>query len=328
MEETRVDPLTHVVIGLGTAGLSGQPIALNNPIYIGAVLGAVVPDLDVITHFSSSFSFLKHHRGVSHSLVGILGISLIITALLAFFFPGGYYLSYFAWTFLGALSHSITDSLNSYGIQFWWPFQNTRWTANLLVLFDHWLILFYLLLLFSWQMPLMTSRLVLVIITIYLVFRYRMRIKMEKYLAKYFRLKGEDRAVVMPAQFGFSNWEFVVENKKEFILGKIKYFGFKVSTEIKLAKASKNPFIDGALNSKVGKFFRIFTPFMHLEYKKEKGRHVVFFRDLRYMIKKTGFLHTATVIVSDELKVMSSYLHTFNNDSIVPEKESSKSLPG
>ncbi len=311
-----MDPFTHAIIGLGTAALSGQPLTLTNPIYIGAALGAIAPDIDVATH-SNPFSFLKHHRGVSHSLPGIVVISLLIAAYLTRLFPQADFLTCWGWTFMGTLSHSIADSLNSYGTQLWWPFKTQKWTANLLVLYDPYLLVFYLLLLFSLPGPAAASRLVLLLVSFYLYMRYRMRQQLTGHLKNALNLSAEDKVVVMPAQFGFSRWEFVIDKNKEFILGKINYYGLTVSEKLKLVK-EQNPFTEKALNSRMGRFFSFFTPHLHLEYRQEKGNHVVFFRDLRYMRRHSRFLHTATVIINDELNVIASYLHPFRQDAFYP----------
>ncbi len=311
-----MDPITHAVIGLGTAALSGQPIAFTNPIYIGAVLGAIAPDIDVATH-PNPLSFLRHHRGVSHSLPGIAVISFLIASCLTLVFPQANFLACWGWTFLGAFSHSILDSFNSYGTQLWWPFMKEKWTVNLLVLYDPYLLLLYFMLLFSLPGPGSASRLVLVLVGLYLYGRYRMRQHLTGHLKRTLGLSHQDKVVVMPAQFGFARWEFVIDKQKEFILGKINYYGLTISEKVKLVK-EHNSFTERALASSMGRFFRCFTPHLHLEYRLEDGKHVVFFRDLRFMRSQKRFLHTATVIINDELKVIGSCLHAFRQESIYP----------
>ncbi len=313
-----MDPITHAVIGLGTAALSGQPLVLANPIYIGTVLGAMAPDIDMAAHWNP-LSFLKHHRGVSHSLPGILVISFLIAACLAYYFPGAGFAVCWGWTFLGALSHSLLDSLNSYGTQLWWPWQGKKWTGNLLVLFDPYLPLLFLLPLLSLPLTGNDPRLAPVLAALYLGGRYRMKRQLAGYLKKALGLSDQDLVVVMPARFGFARWEFVIEGKREFILGKINYYGLTISEKINLVK-EQNPFTEQALASRLGKFFRRFTPFLHAEYRREEGKHVVLLRDLRYMSHKK-FLHTATVIISDELQVLASYLHAYREESFYPVVE-------
>ena len=48
-----MDPVTHALIGLGISALSGQPLSPYNPANCAAVVGALVPDLDVLTMLES-----------------------------------------------------------------------------------------------------------------------------------------------------------------------------------------------------------------------------------------------------------------------------------
>ena len=312
-----MDPITHAVIGLGTAALSGQPVVLTNPIYIGAALGALAPDIDVATHVNP-LSFLKHHRGMSHSLAGITFISLIIAIGLNYCFPAVDFFTCWLWTFLGAFSHSILDSLNSYGTQLWWPFLSKKWNASLLMLFDPYLLLLYLVILFGVPQRYLGSGVhILVLPGLYLLGRYWMRQTLAGHLRKTLNLCHETRVVVMPARYGFNRWDFVVDSPKEFILGKINYYGRSISDKINLVKEN-NAFFEQALASKVGRFFRSFTPHLHLEYRRERDKHIVFFRDLRYMERQMNFLHTATVVINDTYDITASYLHPYRQDVSYP----------
>jgi len=107
---------------------------LTNPIYLGSLLGALAPDLDIVLHIKGQVPYLRYHRGPSHGLLGWLfipGNSLI----LGLFFPTILASTLF-WSFMGALSHTLLDILNSHGARLLWPFSNGRTTLNLLTIFD------------------------------------------------------------------------------------------------------------------------------------------------------------------------------------------------
>jgi inner membrane protein len=311
-----VDPITHAIVGLGIAALSGQPLSLTNPIYIGAALGALAPDIDVAAHYNP-LSFLEHHRGASHSLPGILALSGLIAACLAARFPEAALGLCWGWAFLGALSHTLLDSLNSYGTRLWWPWRGRKWTGNLLVLFDPYLPLLWALPFFGFAVPGNPWALPPLLSTLYLGGRYRMKQQLAGYLKKTLGLTDRDRVVLMPARFGFARWEFIIEGQREFILGKINYYGRTVSEKVRLAK-EENPFTERALSSRLGRFFRSFTPHLHAEYRRVQGRNLVLLRDLRYMKSRRRFLHTATVVLSDELQVLASCLHAYREDWAYP----------
>lgn len=57
-----MDSLSHGLIGLAVAGLSGHPFSLNDPIYLATAIGAQAPDFDIIVQLKDNFSYIKQHR--------------------------------------------------------------------------------------------------------------------------------------------------------------------------------------------------------------------------------------------------------------------------
>ena len=60
-----MDPISHGMVGLAIATISGEPIV--GAVSIGTTLGAMAPDLDILAQFKGHLSYLKNHRGMSHS---------------------------------------------------------------------------------------------------------------------------------------------------------------------------------------------------------------------------------------------------------------------
>lgn len=112
-----MDPITHAVVGLGTASLSGQDFTLTNPVYLASITGALAPDLDILLRLGGEITYLKHHRGITHSLPGILILSAITTLGICLVLPSQKILQVFLWAFIGGLSHSLLDIFNSYGVK-------------------------------------------------------------------------------------------------------------------------------------------------------------------------------------------------------------------
>ena len=79
LEDTdTMDTATHFVIGISIAGLahinpslSTEP-TLSHVILIGTIVGSQAPDFDGVTRFfGGSSSYIKNHRGITHSLPAI-----------------------------------------------------------------------------------------------------------------------------------------------------------------------------------------------------------------------------------------------------------------
>ena len=64
-----MDPVTHFLSGacLSRAGFN-RTTGLAT---LTLVLASETPDLDVVTLFGGSVSYLQHHRGITHTLIGV-----------------------------------------------------------------------------------------------------------------------------------------------------------------------------------------------------------------------------------------------------------------
>ena len=138
-----MDPLTHFLTGgcMGRAGFNRKS-ALTT---LTMVLAAEAADIDVLWEFKGSIAALQHHRGITHSFVGV---PFVAAAVLLFVYLGhrlklrlrpprarspeappplpirwGYL--YFC-AVLAALGHLLLDYSTAYGIRLFEPF-NFRW---------------------------------------------------------------------------------------------------------------------------------------------------------------------------------------------------------
>ncbi|MEO0591315.1 MAG: metal-dependent hydrolase, partial [Pseudomonadota bacterium] len=133
-----MDNLTH---GL-TGALMGQ-MGLKTKTGLGLaalVLGANLPDIDVVgLVWLDSQEALGFRRGITHGPIGVALLPFGLAALLWGFDrwqasrgkrPAGRDPVRFVWLYLlgliGAISHSLMDWLNVYGVRFLYPF-DTSW---------------------------------------------------------------------------------------------------------------------------------------------------------------------------------------------------------
>ncbi|HSE14963.1 MAG TPA: metal-dependent hydrolase [Candidatus Deferrimicrobium sp.] len=100
------------------------------------VLGSVLPDADNAASLLGSELYLRIHRGLSHSLLGISVSSLVVALLLARFGKWKDAKRLFLLALLGQLSHVVLDLLNAYGTQILQPFSDARLSLDLLFVVD------------------------------------------------------------------------------------------------------------------------------------------------------------------------------------------------
>lgn len=128
---------------MGRAGLNRKTALATATL----TLAAEAPDLDVLSRFGGSAFALNHHRGFTHSF---LGVPIVAVAVVAFMYgiwrlrgrktrnpdlPPRWGLL-FAYACLAGLSHILLDYTNSYGIRPFWPFSERWYSWDIVFIFE------------------------------------------------------------------------------------------------------------------------------------------------------------------------------------------------
>jgi inner membrane protein len=131
-----LDNLTHTLtaIAMSQAGLNRKTRFAT----LALVIGANLPDIDLLWSGGGRASYLKYHRGFTHSLVGVTVLGAALAALI-------YYLGpkaapprkasppldrrwLFATCWIATGSHFLMDFTNAFGVRVFSPFSE-RWYA-------------------------------------------------------------------------------------------------------------------------------------------------------------------------------------------------------
>ena len=126
-----MEPVTHFLTGacLGRAGFNRRTALATATM----TLAAEAPDLDVFLRFRGPVFGLAHHRGFTHSFLGLLLVSALVVGFMYLVWrlrgqpikdpqrpPRWGMLFLFA--YIAGLSHLLLDFTNNYGIRPFWPF--------------------------------------------------------------------------------------------------------------------------------------------------------------------------------------------------------------
>lgn len=296
-----MDPISHGLIGLGIASLSGEALSLQNPIYFGALIGSLAPDLDIVLQARGDLAYLRHHRGVSHSIPGTALIAGLITPVLTLVFPEASLGTLFLWTWLGALSHAFIDIFNSYGAELLWPVFRKKISVNLLNIFDPYLFFLVSLMLFAEGVIPGVQGWAIGLVILYLFTRFALNRRVRRQLARQYGSQAK-RILVLPALKGNWTWDVFVETKDSFIVGQVYSFSLMFNLRRMLWK-QHNSLIKAALEGRLGKLFKEFTPLYHVSLQPAENGYLVRFYDLRYHLKQQ-FLHTGTAVFNTEQKLV------------------------
>jgi inner membrane protein len=132
-----MDPLTHIATGVAISQFVPSPS--RGWAALTAVLFAVLPDLDYVLIFQDRLSYLKHHRGFSHSLVA-MALFVCAGACLARLVGGPRWVRpVFFIGFLVLASHLFLDWTTSYGTQLLNPFTRAKYSLDWVFIIDPYL---------------------------------------------------------------------------------------------------------------------------------------------------------------------------------------------
>jgi inner membrane protein len=147
-----MDNLTHSLVGL-TAAKAGLE-RLSPGATTLCVLAANAPDADIVVlAFGDRWTFLHHHRGITHAIVGVVvlaillplifyGVDLLI-ARLRKQTPATNLKGLLLVSFIASATHPLLDWTNNYGIRFLLPWSQKWSYGDLVFIVDPylWLIL-------------------------------------------------------------------------------------------------------------------------------------------------------------------------------------------
>lgn len=306
-----MDPISHLVIGAGLAALSGEPFSWTNPIFLGSALGAVAPDLDIVLQLKGDLFYLKHHRGFSHSLPGLILTSGLITGLLSLLFPDSSLVTLFIWTLIGALSHTFFDICNSYGAQLL-PWNSKKFTLNLVQIFDPVVLACFAAMIWATNVTSASVGYMVIVLLGYLGFRFLTRKMLHRRVLKLYRGEEISKLVLLPSVVGVFSWDYLLETAAGNVLGQVHLFKPGVTVIKKLSKEPLNEAICAALKTVIGSIFQDFTPYFHVSYYKDGTKQIVRFFDLRYLLKKE-FMHSATVVLDQRQELVDAIFHPYNS---------------
>jgi inner membrane protein len=145
-----MDPFTHTLVGL-TAAKAGlerlSPLATTV-----CMLTANSPDSDVVVGFvSDRWDYLHHHRGITHSLVGVIALAVIVPAIiwlgerifarLRRTRPRTRFRGLLLASLIVTATHPLMDWTNNYGVRPFLPWSGRWFYGDLVFIVDPYILL-------------------------------------------------------------------------------------------------------------------------------------------------------------------------------------------
>ncbi|MFC0214699.1 metal-dependent hydrolase [Paenibacillus chartarius] len=284
-----MDTGSHLLFGASLAGLAMlQPEVANSPLLAGAVLtatlvGSHAPDFDTVVRLKSYASYIRHHRGVTHSLPALLLWPLAIGGAAAGLFGvWEHVLTLSLWTMAAVIFHVFLDWLNVYGVQCFRPFSKQWHHLDILPLFDPFLFAVHSIGVIAWMTGAAEpGRLFLAVYL--LTFAYiGVRAWHHAHTVRLVKKELEiEQGVchIVPSLWWF-HWQFVLETADTFYNGTIRFRDIRVKDVY--TKDQTHPAIQATMGTDGVRAFLHFAQRVHVRLTEGQDGYVVHWRDLRF----------------------------------------------
>jgi len=283
-----MDTASHLLFGFTLAGLAQlDPVVAQQPellvaVTCGTVIGSQAPDFDTVVRVRGYSSYLRFHRGVTHSIPALLLWPLLITSAVSQLIDvSGAFFTVFLWTFAAVLFHVFLDMLNSYGVQCFRPFTKKWIHLDILAIFEPFLFILHLVGLGLAMMGNFAPGTVFGYVYGCTFGYIALRALYHHYLigrVKAF-LQVEGVYQVSPS-FHWFRWTFVVESADHFYTGKIVYRQIILEEIIK--KEDDNQVIKATIGTDGVRAFLGFAQRVHVTCKELQDGYEVRWSDVRF----------------------------------------------
>ena len=309
-----MEPITHFLTGacLGRAGLNRKTALATATL----TLAAEAPDIDVLGRFGGPAFGFAHHRGFTHSF---LGVPLVAAAAVLVIYgvwrmrgrklknpqlpPRWGLLSLYAC--LAGLSHILLDFTNNYGVRPLWPFSERWFSWDIVFIVEPLILLFLLagLLLPSFFSLIneeigsrsrglkgrLAATLALVgVVLIWGVRDFEHRRAVSALQSRLYRGAEPVRASAYPYWVNPFRWSGVVETRDFFAVVPVDSFTPEVDREDRMSihiKPEETPATLAAKKSYLGRVYLDWAqyPIAEVEHRPDsEAAYIVSFHDLRY----------------------------------------------
>ncbi|RXZ84270.1 metal-dependent hydrolase [Paenibacillaceae bacterium] len=319
-----MDSGTHLVMGLGLAGLSmvDPVVAANSTVFAavvaGTVIGSQAPDLDGLLRLKNNATYIKNHRGFSHSIPAALIWTLLITFAIQIVFKGQLPLLHVGgWVMLAVAVHIISDLFNSYGTQAARPFSK-RWISwNIIHIFDPVIFVSHLIAILLWVAgvfpPAAMFPVFYALIVCYYAWRTTVHYRLETRLAALDPESADKGEYVLIPTLSLFTWNVVKQLKDgSFVIGDLKNQRVRW---LDRARCDDHPAVNQSKNDPAIQSFLYLTSFACAEVKEYSWGYEVRWSDVRYRHRKQ-YPFVAVLMLDLDYRTIGSYVGWLSDDRL------------
>ena len=304
-----MDTATHFVMGIALGGLAlADPVVANSApttvaVMTAVIIGSQAPDVDTVLKLRNNAVYIRHHRGITHSLPAVVLWPLLITAILSFLFTDSNLLHLWLWTQLAVALHVFVDIFNAYGTQALRPFSN-KWVAlGVINTFDPFIFIMHCVGIAVWAFganPVTTFITIYIVIIGYYIVRFMLQ-RAIKHTVHHL-IKDEELVIVAPT-IRFWVWRVAAVSGTHYYVGSAYGRSVTIYDEFEILPMPKTKTFDVALAHPNFQSFVSFSPLYNWELSElENGLTEIRLIDLRYRSNdRYNFVAVAHLNSDDEI---------------------------
>lgn len=321
-----MDTATHLVMGLGLAGLSFvDPVVasdhkLAGVVMLATILGSQAPDADTALRLKDNAIYIRNHRGITHSLPFLILWPALISFVLGpiFGFTDLNALSHIAlWSFIGVGVHIFSDLFNTYGTQAARPFTE-KWIAwNIIHIFDPFIFGSHIAAILLWITGIVTAQPLFITLYACTILYYIWRTVVHKRLTRNIKLKDihhspGERYIVIPT-ISLKRWNIVkVKVDGSYDVGQL------VNNRLewfKHAVCSTHPAVEHSKEHPDIQSFLYFTSYAVAEVEELPSGYIVRWGDVRYSHRKQ-YPFVAVLAMDNQFRPLNTYVGWLSSEKL------------
>lgn len=305
-----MDTGTHIVMGvaIGSLAIAAPELSIetSTAIFSGVLVGSLIPDIDTVLKLRNNAVYIRHHRGITHSVPAVILWPILITFLLYLMMPSISLLPVWGWTFFAVFLHVFVDIFNSYGTQALRPFSH-KWVAlGVINTFDPIIFTLHVIAL----VPILNGvNAVYPVVTLYilLIGYYLLRFAVKAAVKGAVRNTIPDSTeVIIAPTMRFFQWRIAASSKDFHYVGRAYGRSITIYDRFPIKELPDFPEIEAAKTDKNIQVFMSFSPIYRWEMVKMGELCEIRLIDLRYR-SKGYYPFVAVAHVDKDLHVVNSY---------------------
>ncbi len=307
-----MDTGTHIVMGIALGGLATlDPVVASDPVMfnavlVGTILGSQAPDFDTVLKLKNNATYIRNHRGITHSIPAIVIWGILIPLIIYFFVPEVNFLHLWLWTFLAVFIHVLVDVFNAYGTQAFRPFSH-RWVAyGFINTFDTYIFFAHVAGIIAWGIgakPGPTFLIIYGIIILYYIKRFFDKKEIVKTIKDYF---PDTQFIATSPTIKQNEWRVAISTSDRYFVGTVVNGHIQLYDEFERVPIPDINLMNHAKTDKNISAFLSFSPIYRWEIIEKEFYDEVRFTDLRY--RNQGYYpFVAVVQIDSNMNVLSSY---------------------